>query len=792
MMSDDATQYRRVKDLLIEALEQPDHQRLDWVMRNTPDDGEIRAEVLELIEAHFQAEAADSLEALFDHTSVRQPPDYRLGQEYGAWRLTEFLGNGGMGSVFKAVRADGAFEKEAAVKIVRSDINVDRLVQRFEQERNTLAKLDHPNVARLLDGGNSAAGPFIVMEYVDGVEITRLCSEQNVTLDAKVRLFLQVCEAVGYAHQNLVVHRDLKPSNILVTSDGVVKLLDFGIARLIDEDDQKVMTQAGGIMTPAYAAPEQLQDGLVTTATDTYCLGLVLFELLSGKRPFDLSGKTASQIEAAVCNELSPAPSQLREASYGNEMIPADLDWIVLKALAKEPERRYSSAEALGDDLRRFQAGDPVSARNPTVSYRVSRFVRKNAFGVAAAAIVFVSLLVGLSTALWQARVAERERDRAEERFDLAREVTSTLLFDIHDAISNLSGSTPAREMIIARSLSYLEQLDKTTTGHVQLRVDIAKAYRRIGDVLGNPSNNNLGRVSEAIQSYEKGLTALDGIEDASNPDPDVERTKAVLHEKLADVTAHTGDIEGAIRHLHQAVDVYRSELDRSRSVDNYLALAVGNIKMGDYTGNRHFPNLDDPLAAHEMYENSLVLIGQAIRLETENQRAQRYLGLIYERLGTVQEQLGLVAESRESYRQSLNFREKLWQNDPGDMNLYRDAGIAHEKVGLNYQEEGQLTLALQELEVAHSYYLDIVSRDPSNANARITLAVGEMQLGALMYNRALPHFDDAASSATHYRRAMTILKEVHHIDTSNVRTQSLIDETQIALENLSRLRRAR
>ncbi|NND71858.1 MAG: protein kinase [Rhodothermales bacterium] len=787
MNEDKATRHRKVKDLFVNALDLPANKRRTWLEENTGDDESLCAEVLDLLDAHDEAESEGSFNSPI--TLAREENATRsanVGQVLGAWRLEEFLGRGGMGSVFKAVRADGAFEKEAAVKVVRSDINVDRVAMRFEQERHTLAKLDHRNVARLIDGGTSDVGPFLVMEYIVGLPITQFCQDEELSVRETVELFLQVCDAVGYAHRNLVVHRDLKPSNILVANDGTVKLLDFGIAKLLDSEMEAVKVLTSSAMTPAYAAPEQIVNAPVTTATDTYSLGVLLFELLSGERPYELAGKTPSQIEATICTETPPAPSRLAQRS-GLRSVSADLDMIVLKALEKETERRYTTAESLGDDLRRFLAGDPVTARSPTAAYRFSKFIRKNKIAVAASTTVLLSMAGGLSFALWQAEVASRERDRAEERFDLAREVTSTLLFDIHDAVSNLSGSTPAREMIIARSLSYLEELDKTTTGQTQLRIDIANAYRRIGDVLGNPSNDNLGRVTDAVQSYEKGLSALSGTSDTDSLASEVSRTRAMLFEKLADVTAHTGDIEAALRHLDHSTSNFESALGESPDVNSLLAVAIGKIKQGDYTGNRHFPNLEEPQRANELYEESLSLIMKADSLEPENKRVQRYQGLIHERFGTVQEQLGQIDASRESYRLSLSFREKLWRNNPGDMTLYRDAGIAHEKVGLNYQDDGNLDMALNELKTAYSYFNDIVERDPTNANARITLAVSEMQLGALMFSSSEPHFDDVPASLQHYRHARTILDDVHSIDTSNVRTKSLLEETNRVLSRLDK-----
>ncbi len=419
----------------------------------------LRAAVGRLLdaEAHapafLDAEAADyAVPLLPDLPEAFGEADSPPGRRIGAYRLEAEIGRGGMGRVFLAERADGAFEQTVALKLLRADLDPSTgqapgdAERRFRAERQILASLDHPHIARLLAGGGPDPGPgpagqpYLAMEYVDGAAIDAYCDERHLSIDERLRLFTTVGEAVHHAHRNLVVHRDLKPSNVFVTPEGEVKLLDFGIAKLLDEEGGPVsapLTQTGQRwMTPEYAAPEQVRGEAVTTATDVYQLGVVLYELLTGHRPFEPGGGGLRGVEQAVLETEPEKPSTAVSRATGSgaaesradevsrargtqperlrRTLQGDLDTIVLKALSKEPEARYASAEAFVEDVKRYLAGLPVEARKPTAGYRMRRFVRRHRVGVAAAAAVVLALVGGLGAALWQAQVARAERDQAE------------------------------------------------------------------------------------------------------------------------------------------------------------------------------------------------------------------------------------------------------------------------------------------------------------------------------------------------------------------------------------------
>ncbi|MEO0559766.1 MAG: serine/threonine-protein kinase, partial [Bacteroidota bacterium] len=387
----DADLWDQINTLLSDALDQPEGAREAYLVAHSPSP-EVLAEVRELLAAHAAAEADDALSSPFTDAPV---PD-----TVGPWRPLSRLGAGGMGVVYAAERIDASFRQRAALKLVRPGFGAD-FRDRFLRERRLLAGLDHPGIARLLDGGLTADGlPYLAMELVDGEPITAYAREREMAIRGRLELFLQACEAVAHAHRHLVVHRDLKPAHMLVETNEQgaprVKLLDFGIAKLLDADDEAILTRTGGgPMTPQYAAPEQITGGTVTTATDVYALGVVLYELLTGQRPYDLTGLSPSEAEHMVTSATPTRPSATTDTATDTRHLRGDLDTVVMKALAKEPERRYASAEALADDIQRYLGGLPVRARPDTWQYRAGKFMRRHRVALAAGSIALAAILGG-------------------------------------------------------------------------------------------------------------------------------------------------------------------------------------------------------------------------------------------------------------------------------------------------------------------------------------------------------------------------------------------------------------
>ena len=404
-------QKARIYSLLDELLDLPEDQRVSTLRNRYIDDAAVADEVESLLHA---ARASDGFLAMPPQPHLEEVfDDAAIGSRLGAWRIVRLLGHGGMGEVYEAIRAQGDFDHKVAIKVLQREAAAQ--LERFQAERQILARLEHPGIARLYDGGLTDDGrPYMVMEYVEGRAITEFCALTQASLEKRLRLFMQVCDAVAYAHQNLIVHRDLKPSNILVTKGGAVKLLDFGIAKLLDPQGARVTLANAAPLTPVCAAPEQLTGGRITTATDVYALGLLLFELLTGSHPWVASDTPVLQAMRAVLQRPAPVASESASRNANAPLpirsITGDLDAIVAKALRVEPAHRYVTVESLRLEIERVLSGEPIDARKGVRLYTMGRLLRRYRWGVAAIALTLATTVTGL---VWQAHQAAIERDTA-------------------------------------------------------------------------------------------------------------------------------------------------------------------------------------------------------------------------------------------------------------------------------------------------------------------------------------------------------------------------------------------
>lgn len=393
----------------------------------------IREEVLLLLSLEdkvketFHSSAIDFTNDFFE----KEEENPLVGKKIGIYKIKRELGYGGMGAVFLGERDDGKFSQEVAIKMLRREFNTERIRKYFTQEKEIQSKLFHPNIATLFDAGMTDEGiPYLVLEYVEGKKIDDYCDENNLKLYERLKLFNKVCDAVSFAHQNLVIHRDIKPSNIIITKEGEPKLLDFGISKLIDDSDEttKTITRIGA-MTPEYASPEQIKGESVSTATDIYSLGVVLFKILTGRLPYSFSDKNNGKIFDEITNSQPILPSDAIKANpqstiQNPKLLKGDLDNIIFKAIRKEPERRYKTVEQLSADIWRFIDGVPVTARPSTLTYRAKKFFGRNKIQVIAGVLIILSLLTGISVAIWQANEAREKARIAEEEEERAKKIT--------------------------------------------------------------------------------------------------------------------------------------------------------------------------------------------------------------------------------------------------------------------------------------------------------------------------------------------------------------------------------
>jgi serine/threonine protein kinase len=558
----DAQYFQRVKDIFAEAVDLTIGERAAFLRARCGDDQVLRDEIESLLDAHNEPENLIEANIINLQENLTASVKNYDGKVFGHYTILREIGNGGMGAVFLAARNDGEFDQQVALKIIRQTVISRDLERHFRRERQILASLNHPNIAKLLDGGVSAAGePFLAMEYIDGVDLIEFARDLSIT--EKLRLFLKICDALESAHRNLVAHLDIKPSNILVTKQGEPKLLDFGLAKMQDESFSAEVTQTiFRAFTPTYASPEQLNGSAVSTSSDIYSLGVVFYELLGGQKPFHLENKSLEEILRTITNEEPRRLGQLENGKSPTPKLKGDLENIASMALRKEPERRYRSVGDFAGDIGKYLDGLPISARPNTFYYRASKFFRRNRLAVSAAALIVVALITGLSLALWQADVARVERDRAQKRFGDVRKLSSSLLFEITPKIENLNGSTEAREILVRSALEYLDSLASESRDDLQLRSELASAYEKIGDLQGNPNKSNLSDFSGAIESYRKANEIRYEL-------PDSDENLSLLAKnfiQLSTVRYYQNDIKGAVSDSVQSLEIYEKLIARSDS----------------------------------------------------------------------------------------------------------------------------------------------------------------------------------------------------------------------------------
>jgi serine/threonine protein kinase len=499
--------WKKVKSIFNEASELPKDERPSFLAQFGD---ETRLEVEKMLAA-IEAESLLLNQPMVD---FRDFEDASLPEKIGEYKIIREIGHGGMGTVYEAVRETEMFKQHVALKIIKSGMNNEIILKRFRAEQQILASLEHHNIGRFLDGGKTAEGlPFYAMEFIEGLAIDEFCREKNLSVEEKVKLFREVCSAVSYAHTNLIVHRDLKPSNIIVTENGTPKLLDFGIAKVLDIDSKELGTATQlGMMTPQYASPEQIRGEKVTTLSDVYSLGVIFYEILTGEKPYVTVGKNYAEILEIITQTNPMKPSENSKFQIPNSRLKGDLDTIILKSLQKEPTRRYQSVEQLSEDLRRHLVGLPITARPDTFGYRFSKFVERNKIAVAAGALVFLSLLGGIGVALWQAYRAEKQRLLAEKRFAEVRTIANDFVYKYTDEISALPNSLKVREQLLQDGSNYLDNLTADAGGDFALQFELAQAYKKLGDLKGKPHSSSLGDTKGAIESYEKAIKLLENV----------------------------------------------------------------------------------------------------------------------------------------------------------------------------------------------------------------------------------------------------------------------------------------
>lgn len=758
----DADIWLRVKDILQQVLDLEPAERTKY-LDNLGISDEMRAEIESLIGFENEAEELMQLSAVeFSKDFIESSEDDLTGQEIGHYRIIRELGHGGMGAVYLATRIDGKFEQKVALKLLKREMNTSALRRHFEQEREILATLEHPNIARLLDAGTADDRiPFIAMEYVDGEPIDDYCNSHGLDLNARLELFRTVCRAVDFAHRNLVVHRDLKPSNVLVTNDGVPKLLDFGISKILskgyEEADSATITRMG-VMTPSYASPEQLRKESVTTLSDVYSLGVILFELLSGHRPFEDKENDLRAIYSAVIEKEPALPSSMiatkslpnvrnkleaeterletranrvrrtgpNPVALSSQSIRGDLDNIVLKALRKEPDRRYSSALNLSEDIQRHLLGLTVTARPNTFSYRASKFVGRNRVSVVAAALILLAVIAGVIATLWQARVAQTERAKAEKRFNDVRKLANSYLFDVYPEIENLEGSLKAREKILTNALEYLDGLSSEAGGDRELQAELATAYEKVGDVQGALTNSSLGNIQAGLDSYAKAAKLREAVYLADPADLESKEKLAANYYTTARTLWNNSQTKEAEEAFERSLKI-RRELVAAQpaSVQYQNRLAVVLI---DYGAIPVFNSQTDK--ALVLFDEALKIVSDLRGQQPENSDFKKTQTRLLRVMSKAKGSIGDYDGALRGFSQAIEISHELAREFPNDFRVQRSVWLTNSMTCELYidKEDAQKGVAacLPTIEFPKA----ALEKEPEN--------------GVVAYDLAISHFNTA------------------------------------------------
>ncbi len=763
----------QVKELFQQATELATAERLPFLVQACGGDAALRAEVEKLLAA--DANAAAFLEST--PLTLLNTDSLAAGQQLGSYRLLSELGRGGMGTVYLAERADEQFSQQVAIKIIRRGMDTEDILRRFRNERQILASLNHPNIARLLDGGTTVDGrPFYVMEYIEGSFIDEYCQARQLSLNERLQLFRQVCSAVHYAHQRLVIHRDLKPTNILVTQRGEVKLLDFGIAKLLTPDthDPQATATLLGLMTPAYASPEQVRGESITTASDVYALGIILYELLTGQRPYNFANARPDHIAQVICETETERPSA--RVAHARHTLPAesttklrralagDLDNIVLMALRKDPQRRYASVEQLAEDLRRHIEGLPVSARPDTLRYRTAKFIQRNKALTAATLIVLLTLLGGIIATVHQARIAERERALAQQRFADVRQLANSFVFKYHDAIANLPGSMPVRVQLVKDATAYLDKLAQQAAGDAAMQLELAQAYVKLGSVQGRRYDANVGDSEGALASFHKSRDLLEALQRNEPRNLPVRVALFELYNDLGDLLSRTGKGPEALALQQNALAITQELVAAEPKNPAYrLYLIKSYLKLGDVMPMKR-AGTEDRL---DVYSRALPLAEELYRT---NEHRPEYLGILarlHQRIGSylVLQVRGIVKRSdgldgspqlyqqvRPHQQRAVELTERLITLNPNDYQAKRSFMAACVNYGEILRLNGELDQALQWQFRALHMAEEICRHEPANHEARSDLGEvehevalsyagkGETQLATAHNRRAIAH----------------------------------------------------
>lgn len=734
-----STEWQKIKEIFNAVIDLPENERATFLAKH---DENLRQEVQKLINANDEAENF-IVESAFVEVGFTEEDetDFYVGKQIDEYKILAEIGHGGMGTVYLASRSAESFDKKVAIKLIKRGMDTNAVLKRFVMERQILAQLEHPNIASLLNGGSTTDGlPYLVMEYIEGEPITKFCDLHQFSIEERLELFRKVCAAVSYAHQNLVVHRDIKPSNILVKADETPKLLDFGIAKLLHPDWSTETDEATAtmfrIMTPEYASPEQIRGEKITTSSDVYSLGVVLYELLSGERPLSevrsqwSVGRNTDKNNRETKHEKNP------KSQIPNPKLNSDLVNIIQKSLREESPRRYQSVQEFSEDIRRHLVGLPVTATADTTFYRVGKFVKRHSVGVFASGLILLSLLVGISATAWQANRANVERAKAEQRFQDVRKLANSIVFELHDSIENLPGSTPSRELLVTRALEYLDKLASEPDSPQQLKMELAEAYDKIGNIQGGLNTSQLGQHQKAFESYRKSL-AIREILVASEPNNLEFRSKlATSYSKIGDLLWVEVKAKESGEMYQKSFELYSKlaqELPADQEIRYKLAICQHYLARILVVNGK----------TQEGITNARQAVAQMEELTASNpndQKLQQGLVVSYDRVAEI-EQMALhnYSEALSFQRKSQAISQKLLATDPQNTKLRRGVAVSFYNIAEVLEKLNKNQEALENSQKSLAIFTELLAADPKNEEFKQIVAAFETQVSGLLTKNGKP-----------------------------------------------------
>lgn len=764
--------WKKVKDIFNEVVELEPSAKSAYLDSVCTGDSEIRREVEKLLAGDA---AGETIPDVFHSFSFLEPRAV-AGQLIGKYKVLSEIGHGGMGIVYLATRRD--LDKKVAIKIVKRGMDSAELLSRFDHERQILATLDHPFIARLIDADTTADHlPYYVMDYVEGSDLIEYCQSRNLPIEARLEIFRKICSAVQYAHNRLVVHRDLKPSNILITNDGEPKLLDFGIAKILSGDTfgRKGTATRLGMMTPNYASPEQFRGLPVTTATDIYSLGVILYELLTGCLPYDLKNRRLDEMLEIICNTNPRRPSYAGEETDGSTFVSrptvrhpelrGDLDNIILKALKKEPERRYVSVEQFSADIRRFLEGLPVSARPDTLRYRTAKFIKRNKIAVAAAFLFVVSLIGGIVGTAYQASVARHERNLAEQRFEDIRKLTNRLIFKYNDSIANLPGAIATREVFVSEAAEYLNVLAASDSKDKTLQLELANAFIKVGDLQGEVYGANLGDTRGAAESYYRSVTIAEKLFRAAPQDEQVKSAYGTALSRYGRILTRQGEWNAAIQNLNEAIRIH-TELAQADALNSAYSqeLADAYIALGDALSRQPASNApENAPKVFAAFDAARQIGEQLVTQPTFSTRDLRVFAVANQRLGNICYPAHLplgktIADALRYYDQSIEYFSQIYESKPNNVKARRDYADALLMRTYPLAASGQETRATDDSVKAIKIIEEISAADPKNQELQFDRAMAYYQ--SALIKTKLKNWREAEKEMTEAAKDLTELLE--------------------------------